>query len=176
MSVLLTKQRREAICEHLRMGSYLRDAAREVGVNPATVKDWMKKGVSQDPQDWKYRKFRNAVEAAMAESKNRLVGLVSKAAEKDWRAGIALLQARYPKEFSRRPRVVYMPAPETRITRDMAQGELNKLVVEALAHREILKLLPPEDQKLIAEVLPAAATPSEDTDDDDIPDAEFAAE
>jgi hypothetical protein len=166
---LCTKTNRERICEHLRKGAYLSEAARAVGIAPVTVKVWMKKGLSEKPQDRPYRMFRRAVERAQGEAAATLVGYVHDAAAEDWKAAMALLSARYPKKWGRRPRTVVLQSNTNMIGQDMPQEELNRLFLDILKNPEITKGLPPAEQKLLLSLAKELPTAQQEV----IADAEF---
>jgi len=100
----LTPALQEEIVRAIRGGSYPEIAAVYAGVDRSTYYRWMERGDPEGtrPADRIYRVFRAAVEQAQAAAEIRLVALISRAAEHDWRAGAHLLARQHPSRWSAR--------------------------------------------------------------------------
>lgn len=98
----LTKEVADEIVSVLATGGYAETAAAAVGISPRTFRDWMQRG---DPEgkkkaDERYRKFRERVERAVAESESSIVERVRHAALTDWKAAAWLLERRQPDRWA----------------------------------------------------------------------------
>ena len=100
----LTPALQEEIVRAIRGGSYPEIAAVYAGIDRSTYYRWMERGDPEGtrPADRIYRVFRAAVEQAQAAAEIRLVALISRAAEHDWRAGAHLLARQHPSRWSAR--------------------------------------------------------------------------
>lgn len=108
---VFTPEIREAIVDSLRDGLSNRDAFRLVGISEATGYAWLERGrkaldvYREDPDspvppdELPYLEFYEEVEAALPAGKRRLVGLVSRDAEKNPESAKWLLVKKFPKEF-----------------------------------------------------------------------------
>ncbi|MGB9937068.1 MAG: hypothetical protein ACPK7O_05060 [Methanobacterium sp.] len=97
----LTKEIREEIASFLKAGCFIETACVMAGINKTTYYDWMKRGEKSSRYD-KYRKFYEAVTHALSWSQARDVAIISKAAEKDWRAAAWKLERRYPEKWGKK--------------------------------------------------------------------------
>jgi hypothetical protein len=129
------------------------EAAAACGVNGLTVKHWLKKGLSTDPADRPYRMFRQATEKARGEAPANLLAKVYEAADDDWKAAMAILSARYPKRWGRRPRTVILQNNMGAIAQDMPQEELNRLLLDVLKNPEISRGLPVEERAALLQLV-----------------------
>jgi hypothetical protein len=98
----LTDEITERIVSVLRSGGYAQAAAAAAGVPVRTYNHWLERG---DPEgtsknDAPYREFREKVERAIAEGEAVTVGLISRAALKDWKAAAWLLERRHPDRWA----------------------------------------------------------------------------
>lgn len=168
MVPLCSRKLREEMCKHLAKGSYLSEAAIACGISPKTAMTWMRKGLSDKPEDARYRLFRKAVNQAKGQAATNLVSIIHDAAGEDWKAAMALLSSRYPKQWGRRPRTVVIQSNSNMIGQDMPQEELNRQLLELLRSQEIIKGLPPQEQKLLLQL--AKDLP---TEQQEVIDAEF---
>jgi len=75
---LFTPERRKMIVELVRAGNYFETAASCAGINPRTLRDWMRRGERQKEGD--LREFFEAVMQARAEAEAYDVSLISSAA------------------------------------------------------------------------------------------------
>lgn len=86
-----------------------------------------------------YVKFMDAIVRAKAKAKPRLVMLLSKAAEKDYRATLAILERRYPREWGPRQ---YLETRDRTGEPDPMDEDVMPLVLEVLdSHPEAKKKL-----------------------------------
>ena len=90
------------LIEVLRMGGYAETAAAVAGISRQTFYNWLERG---DPEgraeaDAPFREFRERVEAARAEGEARNVGLIARAASKDWKAAAWMLERQYPDRWA----------------------------------------------------------------------------
>lgn len=84
-----------ALLRHIEDGLPQQDAARLAGLHPSTFFEWK----SSIPA------IAEAVKAAEAKLKQRMVAHVSRAAPTNWQAAMTLLERRFPEDFGRRDRV-----------------------------------------------------------------------
>jgi len=100
----LTPALQEEMVRAIRGGSYPEIAAVYAGIDRSTYYRWIERGDPEGtrPADRSYRIFRAAVEQAKAATEIRLVALISRAAENDWRAGAHLLARQNPARWSAR--------------------------------------------------------------------------
>lgn len=93
---LLTDEVADLLVASLRYGNYVTVASRSAGISWATFKVWMVRGrEGEEP----YAALRERVEKARAEGQVRLVAIVAKAAETDWRAANWLLERQWPDQW-----------------------------------------------------------------------------
>jgi hypothetical protein len=83
----------------IRAGNYAIVAAQAAGVHPSTFFNWMKRGAVE--KDGIFRELFDAVKKAEAEGEATLVGIVRKAAPKNWQAAMTILERKYPKRWAR---------------------------------------------------------------------------
>lgn len=91
----LTPERQAAILEALAGGSFLATAAQYAGVDESTVHRWMRRGEDADAPA-RFRQFRKAVSKALAVDEVRDVALITKHAQKNWKAAAWKLEHKYP--------------------------------------------------------------------------------
>jgi len=108
----LTPELQAKICKALIDCAPRETAALVAGIGRTTFFKWMAAGTpkedDEDAQviDPKFRDFRDAVEKAEAQGQEKLIGMVMKAAPKDWKAAMTMLERRWPQQFARR---IYKP-------------------------------------------------------------------
>ena len=90
-----TPEREAIILDALAAGNTRRAAAAAAGVDERTVERWQARSVG----------FADALRAREAQSEVRLVAMIARAAETDWRAAAHLLACRFPESWSQRARV-----------------------------------------------------------------------
>ena len=93
-------------------------------MHPDTIRKWHTAYSRGEVHESVARLFRDMEEAEVA-FKQRLIGLVEKAAESDWRAAMTLLERRWPNEWAKRT-VVHVSGE---MTPDEAARELRAAVV-----------------------------------------------
>jgi hypothetical protein len=70
-----TADRRERILQAKRVGASNVTASRVAGIDPATLRDWLKRGET-GPKDSNYRKFLDDFEEAAAHPRERALGII----------------------------------------------------------------------------------------------------
>jgi transposase-like protein len=108
---VLSPQVEQAILEALRAGYFRSDAATHGGVDPRTLRTWMRKGRTGDPV---YSEFARRALAAELEGKDKLVCKVKAGALEDWRAAAWLLEQRWKAQFAARVKVIHATIKEER--------------------------------------------------------------
>lgn len=97
------------ICQYLLDGGYLDTACAAAGIGRTTMHSWLKLAAEADAkglEDTPWQDFRNAVEEAQAEAEARDLRLVTKAAQKNWKAAAWRLERRKPKRWAPARRVM----------------------------------------------------------------------
>lgn len=87
----MTPEQERMFLQLVQLGSYQAQAARKVGLSPSAISN--RKATKPA--------FRAAVEAAEAGLEMGLVAHLVKAAPKDWRAALAMLERRFPERWAR---------------------------------------------------------------------------
>lgn len=84
----LTPEVQERITQALNVGAYRAEAAIYAGIAASTFYSWMERGEADREHDrvTEFSQFVDAVELAEARSEILLLGLITKAAERDWNA------------------------------------------------------------------------------------------
>lgn len=95
----LTPDVQRTICAALQAGNYASAACAMAGIDDATFYRWMQRGARE--RRGAYCEFRDAVERATARGEVSLVAIIRKAAEKDWRAALALVERRHPERWGK---------------------------------------------------------------------------
>lgn len=132
----LTPEVTKIILETLRVGATFEAAAGRAGVDVSTIHHWRRSGKAEDGEG-KLEKtpelveFALAVDRAIAEAETRLVGLVSKAAPKQWQAAAWILERRWAGQYGSKQKI------------DMDARITSETGAEALA--KLMKQLGPED-------------------------------
>jgi transposase len=84
----------------LRAGNYVETAAQAAGITKVTLYEWLKRG-EEEPESI-YADFANAVEKARAESEQRDIGIIDRAAhDGSWQAAAWKLERRFPQRWGR---------------------------------------------------------------------------
>jgi hypothetical protein len=96
----LTKARQDAVCEGLRAGLTLDDAATRAGVSGRSARRWRERG-SGDDAPKRFRDFLEATDRARVELKFGDLAAIAVAGEGDWRARAWRLERLFPSEFGR---------------------------------------------------------------------------
>ena len=94
----LTSELTEEIAQYLRAGNYIETTAALVGINRDSIYEWLKRGAKEQERLAKnprarlrkreaiFVEFSDTVKKAQAQSEAMLVGLIGKAAQKNWTA------------------------------------------------------------------------------------------
>jgi hypothetical protein len=106
-----------AIIKAVRAGCTIKSALQAVGVSQTTYFAWRK----QKPE------FVEDIQRARARGRNRRVAFIMRAARKDWRAALALLEREDPENWSLKQRIEHSTAPQP-----MGEGMGNDGFIEAL--------------------------------------------
>jgi hypothetical protein len=97
----LTPEVQESVCQALRAGAHMEQAATYAGVHRATVYRWLARGEADDaPQ--RFRDFAAAVREAEAGFEIASLALIARAGDEDWRARAWLVERRHPRRWGRR--------------------------------------------------------------------------
>ena len=114
----LTKELTEEVAKYLRAGNYIETTAALVGINRDSIYEWLKRGAAEQERLMKnprarlrkreeiFVEFSDTVKKAQAQSEAMLVGLVGKAAEKNWTAAAWRLERKFPDKWGRTERNV----------------------------------------------------------------------
>jgi transposase len=114
----LTTELTEEIAKYLRAGNYIETTAALVGINRDSIYEWLKRGAAEQERLMKnprarirkreqiFVEFSDTVKKAQAQSEAMLVGLVGKAAEKNWTAAAWRLERKFPDKWGRTERNV----------------------------------------------------------------------
>jgi hypothetical protein len=95
----------------LQTGAFIETAVAFVGINRDTFYDWMKRGTRErtriesgqdpDPDEAMVLKFSDTMKKAIAGSEVRVVGIIAKAADKNWTAAAWIAERKYPDRWGR---------------------------------------------------------------------------
>ena len=114
----LTKELTEEVAKYLRAGNYIETTAALVGINRDSIYEWLKRGAAEQERLMKnprarlrkreeiFVEFSDTVKKAQAQSEAMLVGLIGKAAQKNWTAAAWRLERKYPDKWGRTERNV----------------------------------------------------------------------
>lgn len=102
-----TKPIRAKILEGMKSGLWRKDAAAYAGVSREALHDWLEiakkqeaAGMSETDSD--YIHFSHDLEIAEAQYKFRLIGRITTASMKDWKAAAWILERKHPDEYGRK--------------------------------------------------------------------------
>ena len=138
----LTTETQSRLCEAIRAGTSLRDAALCAGVNPATLKRWLARGKAEP--EGEFCALRAAVARARAEAVEWRLEVINEAARAgDWKAASWWLERRRPELFAR---------PETRALKAAPPAMQVGVAIDLEPYAALLRQVPLE--------LPGAAAPS----------------
>lgn len=128
--LLLTPEMQDRIVALVRSGNYIDTATRIAGISKETFYSWCRRGHKGEQP---FKNFLVAVERAAAESEAINVGLIERAATKQWQAAAWYLERRYPKKFGRSDKLALSNDPENPLTDAKGdQMDLTKLSIEEL--------------------------------------------
>ena len=92
----------DRICDLLRQGCSVRTTCECVGISESTFFEYMRRGkATAADYAQTFSQFAERVTRARGQGKAYLVGIIRKAAPKDWRAAVALLERLSPAEYAR---------------------------------------------------------------------------
>jgi len=90
-----TPEREQRLLDALRAGNTRKAACLYAGIDQDTLAIWQRR----------YSDFSDLLTRAEAQSEVALVSIIRQAAHADWRAGMALLERRFPDSWGRRERI-----------------------------------------------------------------------
>ena len=124
----LTPETQTTICNAVEAGTPLKYAAVYAGVGESTIYSWMSKANGPKPAAH-FVEFKEAVQRAQARSVTRLVAIIMRAADSDWRAASWLLERRAPEHFITAEKAADLEAARARaeVTKAEAEGKLRYL-------------------------------------------------
>lgn len=105
----LTPEVQTLVVEMLQAGNFIETAAAAAGIDRDTIRQWLKRGARA--KSGKFRRFRDEVVKAMAESEAGLIALVGNAAiggdgvRGQWQAAAWLLERKFPEKYARRQKI-----------------------------------------------------------------------
>ena len=124
----LNSQTQTSICNAIEAGTPLKYAALYAGVGESTVHRWLAMAEAAKPKP-EFVEFREAGQRAQARSVTRLVAMVTRAADNDWRAAAWLLERRAPEDFMTAEKRAGLEAAraEAEVVKAQADGKLRYL-------------------------------------------------
>lgn len=93
----LTPECQERLIEAIRAGNYNSVAARYAGIDPSTLRRWLRRG--RDAKSGRYRSLYLAVRKAETYAEIRAVAIVQKQMEGNWRAAVSYLERKFPERW-----------------------------------------------------------------------------
>jgi hypothetical protein len=115
---LLTPQLSDRICELVRNGNFLKDAAKTVGVDQRTIRTWRNLGAQGiEP----YAAFVRAFNDAEGASKNIYILAIRRAALTDWKAAAWMLEHRWNEDWGYRAIVTHTVDEELKRILDVVE-------------------------------------------------------
>lgn len=95
----ITKELQDLIVGALKTGNYLETAAALAGINPDTLREWIKKGKRGDPR---YAELAENIVQAIATAEARDLAVIGKAANEYWQAAAWRLERRFGERWGRK--------------------------------------------------------------------------
>ena len=89
------------IVETVRIGMSQARAAQSAGISERTLYDWINKALNQPGKYPEHARFYSELQIANALCERDLAQIMFNAAELDWRAALAILRARFPKDWGK---------------------------------------------------------------------------
>lgn len=96
----LTPKLQKVIINLIKAGYFIETVCSIVGINKTTYYAWMKRGKESNRRS-QYKTFYDEVTRAHAICEVRMVSIISKAAETDWRASAWYLEHRFPQRWGK---------------------------------------------------------------------------
>ena len=90
------------IVETVRIGMSQARAAQSAGISERTLYDWINKALNEPEKYPEHAEFYEALFMANADCERTLVQKLHEAAKLDWKAALAILKARFPKDWGNR--------------------------------------------------------------------------
>lgn len=115
----------QALCDRfveiVRRGNFRETACAEVGIDPATMRRWLREAAAGDKRK---QKFVAKLDEAEAEAEDVMVIAIRKAALADWRAAAWYLERRGPKRWGFKAQVEHTVEGELQRILDAIEREL----------------------------------------------------
>ncbi|MBF0607433.1 MAG: hypothetical protein SFH39_00965 [Candidatus Magnetobacterium sp. LHC-1] len=89
----------DSLANFLRLGADKKTACESCGIHYDTFRRWMQKGEKE--KTGIYRNLYNVIKKALADNEIRLIAIIQKAAEVDWKAAAWMLERKYPDNWGR---------------------------------------------------------------------------
>lgn len=124
--------------EIVRRGNFRETACAQVGVDPSTMRKWLRMAAAGDKR---FARFVKALDAAEAEAEDVMVAAIRLAAREDWRAAAWYLERRGPKRWGFKAQVEVSVQEELQRILDVVErelgGEASTRVFAALADSDV---------------------------------------
>lgn len=101
----MTIETRNVVLLSLRNGAPVQAALAFAGIHHSTFYAWLKQGAKDRAENratTRYAVFHREYEEALGACEVRLASLVSRAADKDWKAAMTMLERKWPERWARR--------------------------------------------------------------------------
>lgn len=150
---ILTKEMAEAIIDLLKRGNYLTTSASYVGINPATITSWVKRGNAlaqeQDERELDETEqlfvwFAVEVEKARAWAEIKSVEIIRQAGNETWQAAAWFLERTNPRDWGRITRTEITGADGGAIEIDASS--VNRKIEAMLANKVVIDVEAIEDE------------------------------
>lgn len=128
-----------AVSEYIKLGMTMTDSARAVGVNPRTLYSWLDKSKAGQAG---YEPIEAIFEQNRAIGQAKLIGIVTKAADDDWKAAAWILERRHP-DFRRQQDIILNNGQPLELDINAFQWTKNseERLAELLAKRQEIEAL-----------------------------------
>lgn len=129
----LTPRIKEKLLSLIKIGTPIEAACKCCDLEYATVRAWIQRGRNEHPTRSttpEYVDFAEAYDKAVGECEAILVGRISTASQKDWRAAAFMLRCRNPKDWNDQPKQTSL---EEMIVSMATNGLINADQIEALS-------------------------------------------
>jgi hypothetical protein len=152
----LTKKLMEAIAMRVEKGDPPCTAAMLCGLPHQTHSQWLKYA-EEDPEKasddgTKFSAYSASIKKAEEQFKSQLIFMVFRAAPKDWKAAMTMLERRWPEEFGKRERHEITGPSGGPVTLAQCQTDKNWLK-KRKALKEFYDLLPKDQQEALRDAL-----------------------
>lgn len=109
----LTPAVQAAICESVRGGAWVEQAAEAAGVSASTVRGWLRRA-EDHPDDCgpAFLEFHAAYKKARADAEIEAIGVIRAASQRSWQAAAWYLERSHPERWGRSQRIQVEQDPE----------------------------------------------------------------